>query len=67
MQRIPEEQYRQYVHALTVSAEEAEPATGAWEFAESHEQPAASGQPLTARIPSEDAQDPGNPFPALLA
>ncbi|MFD9535042.1 LysM peptidoglycan-binding domain-containing protein [Streptomyces sp. NPDC060010] len=67
LQRITDEQYRQYVHALTVSAEEAEPATGAWEFAESHAQAAASGQPLTVRITSEDAQDPGNPFPALLA
>lgn len=67
LQRITDEQYRQYVHALTVSAEEAEPATGAWEFAESHEQAAASGQPLTVRITSQDAQDPGNPFPALLA
>ncbi|MFF3431406.1 LysM peptidoglycan-binding domain-containing protein [Streptomyces sp. NPDC002602] len=67
LQRITDEQYRQYVHALTVSAEEAQPATGPWEFAESHEQAAASGQPLTVRITSEDAQDPGNPFPALLA
>lgn len=67
LQRITDEQYRQYVHALTVSAEEAAPATGAWEFAEGHKQAAASGQPLTVRITSEDAQDPGNPFPALLA
>ncbi|MEV6574844.1 LysM peptidoglycan-binding domain-containing protein [Streptomyces sp. NPDC051577] len=66
LQRITNEQYRQYVHALTVSAEEAEPATGAWEFTESHDQAAASGQPLTVRITNEDAQDPGNPFPALL-
>ncbi|MCY0923429.1 MULTISPECIES: LysM peptidoglycan-binding domain-containing protein [unclassified Streptomyces] len=67
LQRITDEQYRQYVHALTVSAEEAEPATGAWEFVENHDQAAASGQPLTVRITSQDAQDPGNPFPALLA
>ncbi|MFF3214157.1 LysM peptidoglycan-binding domain-containing protein [Streptomyces sp. NPDC002886] len=67
LQRVTDEQYREYVHALTVSAQDPVPATGAWEFAESHEQPAASGQPLTVRITSADAQDPGNPFPALLA
>ncbi|MBT2611446.1 LysM peptidoglycan-binding domain-containing protein [Streptomyces sp. ISL-87] len=67
LQRVTDEQYRQYVHALQVSAQEPAPAAGAWEFAESHEQAAATGQPLTVRVTSEDAQDPGNPFPALLA
>ncbi|MGW6859179.1 LysM peptidoglycan-binding domain-containing protein [Streptomyces xanthophaeus] len=67
LQRISDEQYRQYIHALEVSVQDPAPATGPWEFAESHEQPAASGQPLTIRSTIEGAQDPGNPFPALLA
>ncbi|WP_407842116.1 LysM peptidoglycan-binding domain-containing protein (plasmid) [Streptomyces sp. DSM 116496] len=67
LQRVTDEQYREYVHALTVSTQDPVPATGAWEFTESHEQPAATGQPLTVRVTSADAQDPGNPFPALLA
>ncbi|WP_030239859.1 AfsR/SARP family transcriptional regulator [Streptomyces lavendulae] len=67
LQRVSDEQYRQYVHALQVSVQEAKPAAGAWEFTESHQQPAASGMPLAVRITSEAAQDPGNPFPALLA
>ncbi|MFI8280759.1 LysM peptidoglycan-binding domain-containing protein [Streptomyces sp. NPDC085929] len=67
LQRITDEQYLQYVHALQVSAQEPEPATGAWEFTEDHDKPAATGAPLTVRVTSEDAHDPGNPFPALLA
>ncbi|GLW03672.1 LysM peptidoglycan-binding domain-containing protein [Streptomyces lavendulae] len=67
LQRVSDEQYRQYVHALQVSVQEAKPAAGAWEFTESHQQPAASGMPLAVRVTSEAAQDPGNPFPALLA
>ncbi|MEU4953676.1 AfsR/SARP family transcriptional regulator [Streptomyces lavendulae] len=67
LQRVSDEQYRQYVHALKVSVQDAKPATGAWEFAESHQQPAASGLPLTVHVTSDDAQDPGNPFPSLLA
>ncbi|MER7467909.1 LysM peptidoglycan-binding domain-containing protein [Streptomyces sp. NPDC097981] len=67
LQRITDEQYLQYVHALQVSVQEPEPATGAWEFAENHDQPAATGAPLTVRVTSEEAHDPGNPFPALLA
>ncbi|MFF4371481.1 LysM peptidoglycan-binding domain-containing protein [Streptomyces sp. NPDC001594] len=67
LQRITDEQYRQYVHALQVSTQDPEPATGAWEFAEDHGQAAASGQALTLRSTTADAQDPGNPFPALIA
>ncbi|MEU7068352.1 LysM peptidoglycan-binding domain-containing protein [Streptomyces sp. NPDC046161] len=67
LQRVTDEQYRQYVHALQVSVQDPEPATGPWESAESHQQPAASGLPLTMRVTSEDAHNPGNPFPALLA
>ncbi|MFF3864038.1 LysM peptidoglycan-binding domain-containing protein [Streptomyces sp. NPDC002209] len=66
LQRITDEQYLQYVHALQVSAQEPATATGAWEFAEDHDQPAASA-PLAVRVTSEGAHDPGNPFPALLA
>ncbi|GAA3386438.1 LysM peptidoglycan-binding domain-containing protein [Streptomyces racemochromogenes] len=67
LQRITDEQYRQYVHALQISTQDPVPATGAWEFAESHDQAAACGQPLTLRSTTADAQDPGNPFPALIA
>ncbi|MFD9338631.1 LysM peptidoglycan-binding domain-containing protein [Streptomyces sp. NPDC060028] len=67
LQRVTDEQYRQYIHALEVSTQDPAPATGAWGFTESHQQPAATGQPLTLRVTSQDAQDPGNPFPALLA
>ncbi|THA49415.1 LysM peptidoglycan-binding domain-containing protein [Streptomyces sp. A1136] len=67
LQRVTDEQYRQYVHTLQVSVQDPEPAAGAWEFAESHQQPAASGLPLTVRVTSQDAHNPGNPFPALLA
>ncbi|MGW8782365.1 LysM peptidoglycan-binding domain-containing protein [Streptomyces sp. NPDC055796] len=66
LQRITDEQYLQYVHALQVSVQEPEPATGAWEFAEDHDHAAATGVPLTVRVTSEEAGDPGNPFPALL-
>ncbi|UQW99142.1 LysM peptidoglycan-binding domain-containing protein [Streptomyces sp. RerS4] len=69
LQRITDDQYRQYVHALTVSTQDPQPATGPWGFAEPHEQPAGSGQPLTVRVTTATAtaNDPGNPFPALLA
>ncbi|MFD6913610.1 LysM peptidoglycan-binding domain-containing protein [Streptomyces virginiae] len=68
LQRVTDEQYREYVHALQVSTEEPAPATGPWEFAEDHDQAAATGIPLTVRVNGADASpDPGNPFPALLA
>ncbi|MFJ6798123.1 hypothetical protein [Streptomyces sp. NPDC091268] len=66
LQRISDAQYRQYVHALEVSLQDPAPATGAWAFAESHDQAAASGQPLTVRSAADGAHDPGNPFPAPL-
>ncbi|MER5870517.1 LysM peptidoglycan-binding domain-containing protein [Streptomyces sp. NPDC002044] len=70
LQRVSDEQYRDYVHALQVSLQEPEPATGAWGFAEDHGQAAATGKPLTVRVTSADAYaapNPGDPFPALLA
>ncbi|MFG2489318.1 LysM peptidoglycan-binding domain-containing protein [Streptomyces virginiae] len=68
LQRVTDEQYRDYVHALQVATAEPAPATGPWEFAEDHGQAAAAGIPLTVRVTSADASpDPGNPFPALLA
>lgn len=70
LQRVSDEQYRDYVHALQVSLQEPEPATGAWGFAEDHGQAAATGKPLTVRVTGADADaapNPGNPFPALLA
>ncbi|MEU9087479.1 LysM peptidoglycan-binding domain-containing protein [Streptomyces sp. NPDC048357] len=68
LQRVTDEQYREYIHALQVSIEEPAAATGPWEFAEDHGQAAAAGAPLSVRATGADAtQDPGNPFPALLA
>ncbi|MFE0916102.1 hypothetical protein ACFW48_38615, partial [Streptomyces sp. NPDC058812] len=68
LQRITDEQYREYVHALEVSTEEPVPATGHWEFSEDHGSAAAAGTPLMVRVTgAEAAQDPGNPFPALFA
>ncbi|MFE5488966.1 LysM peptidoglycan-binding domain-containing protein [Streptomyces virginiae] len=68
LQRVTDEQYREYVHALEVSTEEPVPAAGPWEFSEDHGSAAAAGTPLTVRVTSaEAAQDPGNPFPALFA
>ncbi|MFE5561826.1 LysM peptidoglycan-binding domain-containing protein [Streptomyces sp. NPDC056544] len=68
LQRVTDEQYREYVHALQVTTEPPAPATGPWEFTEDHGQAAATGIPLTVRVTSADAsRNPGNPFPALLA
>ncbi|MFJ9551064.1 LysM peptidoglycan-binding domain-containing protein [Streptomyces erythrochromogenes] len=67
LQRVTDEQYREYLHALQISTAEPVPATGPWEFGEDHSKAAAAGTPLTIRVTSADAaQDPGNPFPALL-
>lgn len=67
LQRITDEQYRQYVHALTVTTQDPEPATGPWKNAENHGRAASSGTPLTVHATGDAAVDPGNPFPALLA
>ncbi|MEU6212191.1 LysM peptidoglycan-binding domain-containing protein [Streptomyces sp. NPDC047023] len=68
LQRVTDEQYREYIRALQVSTEDPASATGPWEFAEDHSAAAAAGKPLTVRVTSADAaQDPGNPFPALFA
>lgn len=68
LQRITDEQYREYVHALQVATDEPAPATGPWEFAEDHGQAAAAGIPPAVRVTGADASpDPGNPFPALVA
>ncbi|MFH9118523.1 LysM peptidoglycan-binding domain-containing protein [Streptomyces globisporus] len=73
LQRLTDEQYRQYLHALQVAEEPAKPATGTWQLAEAHEQTAAAPRPETdplLRIRTSDSKadsDPGAPFPALLA
>ncbi|MCX4546914.1 LysM peptidoglycan-binding domain-containing protein [Streptomyces sp. NBC_01565] len=67
LQRISDEQYRQYVHALKVSTQDPQTAAGPWAGAEDHGQAAAGGAPLTVRATGDDSLDPGNPFPALLA
>ncbi|AYV32208.1 LysM domain/BON superfamily protein [Streptomyces sp. ADI95-16] len=67
LQRITDEQYRQYVHALQVSTQEPQAAAGQWANAEDHDQAAAGGAPLTVHAVGDESLDPGNPFPALLA
>ncbi|KND25900.1 hypothetical protein ACFYT5_03115 [Streptomyces anulatus] len=73
LHRLTDEQYRQYLHALQVSEEPAEPAAGTWQLAEPHEQTAAAPRPephplLRIRtFHGEAASDPGSPYPALLA
>ncbi|MFB7301387.1 LysM peptidoglycan-binding domain-containing protein, partial [Streptomyces rubiginosohelvolus] len=73
LQRLTDEQYRQYLHALQVAEAPAEPATGTWQLAEAHEQTAAAPRPEPdplLRIRTSDSEadsDPGAPFPALLA
>ncbi|OKI26612.1 hypothetical protein A6A28_16675 [Streptomyces sp. CB03578] len=66
LQRITDEQYRQYVHALQVSTQNPPAAAGPWANAEDHDQAAASGTPLTVHAAGDESLDPGNPFPALL-
>lgn len=67
LQRITDEQYRQYVHALQVSTQNPAAAAGPWVNAEDHGQTAAGGAPLTVHAVGDESLDPGNPFPALLA
>ncbi|MFE1716150.1 hypothetical protein ACFW82_40445, partial [Streptomyces sp. NPDC058728] len=70
LHRDSDEPSRDSVTYIQLSLQEPEPATGAWGFAEDHGQAAVTGKPLTVRVTSADAdaaQDPGNPFPALLA
>ncbi|WP_327300062.1 bacterial transcriptional activator domain-containing protein [Streptomyces goshikiensis] len=66
LQRISDEQYRQYVHALQVSTQNPAAAAGPWANAEDHDQAAASGAPLTVHAVGDESLDPGNPFPALF-
>ncbi len=73
LQRLTDEQYHQYVHALQVAEEPAKPATGTWQLAEPHDQTAAAPRPQPhplLRIHTSSAEadsDPGSPYPALLA
>lgn len=72
LQRLTDEQYHQYVHALKVAEEPAEPATGTWQLAEPHDQTAAAPRPqphplLRIHTSPAEASDPGSPYPALLA
>ncbi|WP_405434667.1 hypothetical protein [Streptomyces anulatus] len=69
LQRLTDEQYRQYLHALQVAEEPAEPAAGTWQLAEAHEQTAAAPRPEphpVLRIRTSDGEaagDPGSPIP----
>ncbi|MFJ8620230.1 LysM peptidoglycan-binding domain-containing protein [Streptomyces clavifer] len=68
LQRLTDEQYRSFIHALEVTEEPAQPATGAWKLSEDHAHIATT--PLTGAHTvylDDGAADPGNPFPALLA
>ncbi|KQZ17655.1 hypothetical protein ASD51_31175 [Streptomyces sp. Root55] len=68
LQRLTDEQYRTFIHALEVTEEPAQPATGAWKLSEDHAHIATT--PLTGAHTvylDDGAANPGNPFPALLA
>ncbi|WP_329151649.1 hypothetical protein OHA63_00140 [Streptomyces anulatus] len=73
LQRLTDEQYRQYLHALQVAEEPSEPAAGTWQLAEPRKQTAAAARPEPhplLRIRTSDgeaASVPGSPFPVLLA
>jgi len=72
LQRLTDEQYRQYVHALDVADQPAQPATGAWQLAEDHGHAATMPRPgphplLLHHGENSAGTDPGSPFPALLA
>ncbi|MER7817128.1 LysM peptidoglycan-binding domain-containing protein [Streptomyces sp. NPDC096153] len=76
LQRLSDGQYRQYVHALDVTEQNATPATGAWQLAEDHDVAAASPHPNPQPVPlqtdidtsrSRESSHAGTPFPALLA
>ncbi|WP_127354556.1 hypothetical protein [Actinacidiphila soli] len=72
LQRLTDDQYRQYVHALEVADQDAQPATGAWQLAEDHNlaatTPRPGPHPLLLNTEGEDNEvaDPGTFFPALL-
>lgn len=69
LQRLDEEQYRQFIHALEVADEPATPATGAWKLAEDHDHAATAPRSPSVFLDAgaDGSADPGNPFPALLA
>ncbi|MET7621934.1 LysM peptidoglycan-binding domain-containing protein [Streptomyces sp. NPDC005408] len=72
LQRLTDDQYRQYVHALEVADQPAEPATGTWQLAEDHNlaatAPRPAPHPLLLHNGGEDREaDPGNPFPGLAS
>lgn len=70
LQRLTDDQYRSYLHALEIADRPAQAATGAWQLAEDHNIAAATPRPkphtMLLRTDEEDT-DPGDPFPALLA
>lgn len=74
LQRLSDDQYRQYVHDLDVTEQNATPATGAWQLAEDHDVAATSLRPGPQPVPlhtdageSRETSDANAPFPALLA
>ncbi|MET9669629.1 LysM peptidoglycan-binding domain-containing protein [Streptomyces sp. NPDC006475] len=69
LQRLTDEHYRQYIHALEVADEPAAPATGAWQLAEEHDTAATErGRPFPLIIKSHGAdEDDSSPYPAFLA
>lgn len=75
LQRLTDDQYRQYVHALDVADQPAKPATGAWQLAEDRILAATelrpAPHPLLLHNTNDDGEGegegPGSPFPALLA
>ncbi|WP_433573696.1 LysM peptidoglycan-binding domain-containing protein [Streptomyces sp. CA-251247] len=67
VQRLTDEHYRQYLHALEVADEPAAPATGAWQLAEEHDT-AEQGRPSPLILKSHDSdEDDSTPYPTFLA
>ncbi|MEJ8640165.1 LysM peptidoglycan-binding domain-containing protein [Streptomyces sp. MS2.AVA.5] len=69
LQRLTDEHYRQYIHALEVADKPAVPATGAWQLAEEHDTAATEqGRPSPLILKSHGAdEDDSTPYPAFLA
>lgn len=68
LQRLSDEQYRAFIHALEVTEEPAQPATGGWKLSEDHAHAATTPRTGAHTVYlDEGGTDPGNPFPALLA
>ncbi|MFJ5218711.1 hypothetical protein ACIP98_28820 [Streptomyces sp. NPDC088354] len=74
VQRLTDEQYREFVHALDVADQPSDQARGTWQLAEDHDRaataPRAAPHPLLLHHGTDgdlSQADAGSPFPALLS